>query len=301
MKLNSSTGGCFVLSCLFVLFSNMQLFSDDAAPRIKTRKYPQIFSIEQDRRQEKNCGHNPVNSDGSEFSKLIAKAVSMVHNESGPLCVIEVGTADGSGTTQKLFDVLQKNCENDDGREFVIFTYESDPTLASIAASRWSDQHNVVILCDLVMREDFLVEYVMNSIEGPDGDEYPNTGFYKTFYNGTFNKVANGEIGGFLRRLPSCTADLVLVDSTRYAHPGIIATLLSLNLTRPDTVFLIENDFWSSPDGDERRLLERRWRLADAVSAAPAGEMWPWLIFRVAGPQPAPPAGRRSPGAGAGL
>jgi hypothetical protein len=140
-----------------------------------------------------------------------------------------------------------------------------------------------MVMPEMPIAEEFLHKFIIQGIEGPNGDQYPGTGYYQKLYSEIPAKVAKGELGGFFKVKPDCIADLVLIDSTRYIYPGIIATLLAHNLTRRDTVFLIENDFWSSPDGDERRLLERHWRLADVSAAAPAGEAWPWLTFRIAG------------------
>ena len=90
-------------------------------------------------------------------------------------------------------------------------------------------------------------------------------------------------------RAPPCAADLVLIDSSRYSHPGIIATLLLHNATRPDTVFLVEDDSWLSSSGSERLLLQRHWRLAALSSSHPRGEMWPWITFRIDGEAPPSP------------
>jgi hypothetical protein len=232
----------------------------------------------------KKCGFKPYPPVHSELSDFISKAASMVQNGSSPICAIEVGTADGSGTTMKLFDVLHRRCQGPDGRKFVIYTYEPNYALADKAAERWAKQRNVIVIPEFFMSKEALHDYVIQAIEGPDGDEYPGTGFYEKAYSMIPDQIAQDSLGGFLHTKPACVADLVLIDSTRYAHPGIVATLLAHNLSRPDTVFLIENDFWAPPEGDERLLLELHWRLADVSSAAPAGEMWPWLIFTIAGP-----------------
>ena len=56
--------------------------------------------------------------------------------------------------------------------------------------------------------------------------------------------MERGTLGGFLAHRPPCKPDLILLDPTRYAHAGIVATLIEAGLATDRTVFVIEDDHW---------------------------------------------------------
>lgn len=229
------------------------------------------------------CGAGWGELEPTALGGVIASALRMIPTDNTPLCAIEVGTADGTGTTAKLFDALRHQCVSPNGRQFNVYSYESVPHLASQAAYRWRQHPNVNVLCELVISEGLLDPFVLKSIQGPEGDVYPGKGFYERLYRQTSDMVHRGDLGPFFQTKPPCVADLVLIDSTRYMHPGIIATLLAHNVTHPGTVYLVEDDFWSPPAMSERRLIEQHWRLSALTSSHPVGEMWPWTAFRIDG------------------
>jgi hypothetical protein len=77
---------------------------------------------------------------------------------------------------------------------------------------------------------------------------------------------------------------MVLIDSTRFAHLGIMATLFhSANIgINNSTVFVVENDYWV--DGGKKRntldLLRENMQLEILVDRAVPGEQWPWFVVR---------------------
>ena len=231
-----------------------------------------------------DCGVRNNEPHDSDLATFIGKAIHMIpaSKTQAPMCIMEVGTAAGAGTTIKLFSALYDQCVGG-GREFMLHSYEGDPALAATAKERWrAHSHNVRVTCQLVMHVEFMQRFVIRNIEGPESDDFPGRGFYTRLYLGTPDRVSRGEFCGFFPSPPSCSPDLVLIDGTRFATAGIVATVL--NLTRPETVFVVEDDFWDIPaPGSERRILERHWRLVDVEAAHPRGEMWPWLMFRVGG------------------
>jgi hypothetical protein len=256
------------------------------------------------------CGPD-FQSASSELVELILTAMGMMPVESSPLCVVEVGTGDGSGTTVALMHALYKQCQLAFGRGFHLYTYEGMTSMAQKATDRWAHNPKVTVINEHVMDEDLLDPFVIAHIEGPDSDEYPG----KPFHVRGYAAMRRGDFGsGFLRTRPPCAADLVLIDSSRFAHAGIVATLLRAPLAPPGevdpraagwgrvnaagdggpapgaaamaargrSVFVVEDD-WAPPAGaGERAVLARHWRLLDLIDARPAGEMWPWFVFRVA-------------------
>lgn len=238
----------------------------------------------------RNCGMT-TRPGNSQLSAFIENSLEKVKVNDNPLCVMEVGTADGSGTTVALHHALHSQCSRVGGRSFTITTYEGLPQLARDAKELWKDQASVTVVNELVITDNNIDKYVIPVIEGPEGGEFPGTGFYKKLYGATRDNVNRGELGGFFKTKPMCgVMDIVLIDSTRYAHAGIIATLLSSqsdngqHLIQPDTVFILENDFWPgshSSDGNERRILERYWILRNVTEEHPIGEQWPWISFKI--------------------
>ena len=214
----------------------------------------------------KQCGHTqgPGNS---QLGAFISAALRLVSKTSAPLCVIEVGTADGSGTTMALNDALYRKCIPPGGRSFDITSYEGIPELAKVASERWAGHDNVHIVNELMITEENIRKYVLPAIDAPDGDDFHGRGFYERLY-------ANAK-RDFFHTSPVCgPVDLVLIDSTRYAHSGIIATLRN-GLVHDDTVYVVEDDL------GVRAELEKHWRLRDVLAQHPSGEQWPWIIFRI--------------------
>jgi hypothetical protein len=219
----------------------------------------------------------------TQLSEFISRGLKLIPNSTDPLCVLEVGTADGRGTTVSLFNAMQKKCKQENGREFQLFTYEGLPSLAREAKGFWLNNTNVVVLNELVLDENTINEYIIQRIEGPEGSTFPGKGFYQRLYSELRENVKSGVFGGFFHTRPECKLDFVLIDSTRFAHAGIIQTILQAADLKPTTIFLIENDFWPPADRNEQSILERFWELTDIVSDHPEGEQWPWLLFRIKG------------------
>ena len=204
----------------------------------------------------KQCG-NTQGGGSSQLGDFIAKAIRVVSKGGAPICVIEVGTA-----TVALNHALYERCIPPGGRSFDITSYEGMPEMAQAAASRWEGHDNVHIINELVITRENIQKYVLPAIEGaPDG--FPDMQVYGNMQ------------GNFFLTPPTCgAADLVLIDSTRYAHAGIVATLKE-GLVHDETVFVVEDD------SDVRAELEKHWKLRDVVTSQPAGEQWPWIRFRI--------------------
>ena len=222
------------------------------------------------------CVKNTAKIERTTLSHFIHEGLRMVPAKHTPLCVMEAGAADGTGTTVSLRVALEERC-----RAWQLYTYEGG-VLARDAEAFWSDDPSVTVVNEFVLGGRGVVdEFIIGNIEGPNSTEFPGKPYYQEFYS----HLARELDGGF-RTKPSCgTLDLVLIDSTRFAHAGIVQTLLQTpNLTTRDTVFVVENDFWSDPAaGSEQRILERLWNLSSVKTAHPMGEQWPWVIFQIIG------------------
>jgi len=223
---------------------------------------------------------------GTELHKLIGQALEYTRPGNHKLCVMEVGTADGKGTTVQLVKALRAYSAAHNNREWHVSTYEGILKLFQSARWEWQQLSTVKVVNELVMSEQNLEMFVYPHIQGPDTDVWPGKHFYRKLYNGTSAQIAKGEMGAYVRSFPECVLDFVLIDSTRYAHLGIIKTIMERQgLTDSETVWLIENDFWDG-GGDERQILDKALSLEFIAGAHPRGEMWPWIYFRVASPGP---------------
>ncbi len=150
---------------------------------------------------------------------------------------------------------------------FDITSYEGISDLAQAAAARWAGNDNVHIVNEQMMTEENIRKYVLPAIDAPEGDEFPGRGFYERLY--TSSQLE------FYHTPPACgAANLVLIDSTRYAHAGIIATLME-QIVHPDAVYVVEDDH------GVRAEIEKHWRLRKVRSEHPAGEQWPWISFQI--------------------
>ena len=107
----------------------------------------------------------------------------MIPHSTEPLCVLEVGTADGAGTTVSLFNAMQMGCREENGRDFQLYTYEVLPNLAKDASLFWLSSDRVKVVNELVLDEHVIDQYIIQRIEGPDGSTFPGKGFYQRFYS----------------------------------------------------------------------------------------------------------------------
>ena len=209
----------------------------------------------------KQCGHTQGRGNPN-LNAFITTASRKVPKTSAPLCVIEVGSADDS--TMALNDALHRRCVIPGGRSFDITSYEGIPELAKVAADLWIEHDNVHILSELMITEENIHKYVSPVIDALD--DFPGRSFYERLYASTKRD--------FFHTPPACgAADLVLIDGTRYAHAGIMATLLN-GLTHADTVYVIEDNL------NVRAELDMHWRLRDVVTE------YQWISFRIDGQKP---------------
>ena len=213
----------------------------------------------------------------SELSHFISKGLRLIPpGGEAPLCVMEVGTADGTGTTVSLYASLQNECRRGGGREFLLHPYEGVSDLAREAEKGWKESPNVKVVNEFVLDKDVIDQFIIKKIEGPDTPTFPGKQFYEQFYSNLKSNTHNA----FFQTKPECKLDLVLIDSTRFAHAGIIQTILQSNLTTPTTVFIVEDDFWAD-NGSELQVVQQFWRLVEVERAHPEGEQWPWALFRI--------------------
>ena len=230
-----------------------------------------------------------------QLATFIVKALHTIQDDQRPLCVLEVGTADGTGTTASLFDALQTDCIRSHRKGFRLHTYEVDSRAAEKAREAWktgscdTNSGCVEVVNEMVLDERVIDQYIMQQIEGPDSASYPGKDFYRKFYSDLSRCIGTSDCGSLFHTVPRCTLDLVLIDSTRFSHAGIMQTILQTpGLAQPSTVFVVEDDFWSTESargGSESWIIRQFWNLTDVETAHPVGEQWPWILFKVEWPK----------------
>ena len=218
---------------------------------------------------------------------LVSEAISWVDRSRNPICFWEVGTAEGKGTTLSVVLALEWE-QKQTGRGWRVVGYEAMPEAANKARRYWDDFGNVQVVQEFVLTGDDFENYVFPFIEGSETKLEPlNREFYYKFYGATEQQQHAGTLGGWLKTKP-CKPDMVLIDSTRFAHFGILATLFHAADLGVDntTVFVMENDFWE--DGGKKRntidLLRENIRLEVLAGGDVVGERWPWVVMRASFP-----------------
>ena len=237
-----------------------------------------------------DCGYSEnIPPPKSQLASFISSALRTIQKDQHQLCVLEVGTADGTGTTVSLFNALKASCVRNRQAGFRLYTYEVSAQSVAKAKTLWSanscesNSGCVEVVNEIVLDETVMDRFITQQIDGPDSNTFPGKQFYHTFYSDMQHCIGTNECGSFFHTIPPCTLDLVLIDGTRFSHAGIVQTLLQTRgLTSPSTVFIIEDDFWPSESGgSESRILRQFWNLTGVEEAHPAGEMWPWMSFRI--------------------
>ena len=224
--------------------------------------------------------NHPLPPPKSQLTTFITKTLQSIHDNQRPLCVLEVGTADGTGTTVSLFHALHTHCAQRKG--FQLYTYEVDSRNARKARETWSDRECVEVVNEIVLDEAVMDEFIVQQIEGPESASYPGEEFYRTFYSNLKHCIGTNSCGSYFHTAPPCTLDLVLIDGTRFSHAGIVESVRGL--TSPTTMFIIENDHWTSESalgGSELNILRQFWNLTVVETAHPTGEQWPWVSFKI--------------------
>eukprot|EP00802_Teleaulax_amphioxeia_P019698 Tamp_19940.p1 GENE.Tamp_19940~~Tamp_19940.p1 ORF type:complete len:371 (-),score=27.54 Tamp_19940:73-1185(-) len=184
---------------------------------------------------------------------VLNKALARVPAGNGAICALEVGTADGAGSTMALVSVLNNRCQSE-GRAWTLYTYEGQKTEFRKASHVWRGQDGVHVINEMVLSRANLHKNVLPLIDAPPGSAYPGREHYAAKYKATQDLMQRGTLGGFLRTRPQCSRagnvlDFVSIDSTRYTGIGILQTLLDEGLADHETVFAMENDNWKRSNG----------------------------------------------------
>ena len=170
-----------------------------------------------------------------------------------------MGTSEGTSSTDHLVDALNNLCEERQ-RDWSLTLFEGLTRIFQDAQWRWQEQGNVKVINELGLSLENLRKYVMRKVEGSEGNEWPSKGFYSNFYADFERQVASKELGRWLQTRPGCKPDVVLIDSTRFGHLGVIVSMLEgEGIADEKTIFIIENDSWEK--GDTFKILER-WPLS---------------------------------------
>jgi hypothetical protein len=186
------------------------------------------------------------------------------------------------GTTISVVQALERERRRS-GRDWQVVGYEAMTNAATRARRAWEAYPNVQVVRELVLTEDDLEDYILPFVEGPVQDGWPGREFYSKFYEATSAQVEANTLGGWLKTKP-CRPQMVLIDSTRFAHLGVMATLFHTAGVGVDnrTVFVVENDFWM--DAGRKRntldILRENMQLEILVDRAVPGEQWPWFVVR---------------------
>lgn len=202
------------------------------------------------------------------------------------LCAVEVGTADGRGTTLALMRSLDSWCRKT-ARSWRLFSYEGLSNKYGSAKKFLKDEEHVEIVNELVMTQNNLDNMVLPYIDAPTGQSFPGLEFYQGVYQKTTHMMKDGKIGRFLVTRPTCArngvADFVSIDTTRYTFAAILQTLVDKKMVDMNTVFVMENDYWIKSDGTRDTALEmvsRFFGILDVQHYA-SGHDFPWVSFRI--------------------
>ena len=216
------------------------------------------------------------------------KSLIMVPDHQHALCVVEVGTADGRGTTLALIRSLDFWCRKT-ARSWTLFSYEGLLEKYDSAKKFLDKQEHAEIVNELVMTQNNLDNMVLPYIDAPAGENFPGLEFYQRVYQKTTEMMKDGKMGQFIVTRPTCgsggVADFVSIDTTRHTFAAILQTLVDKKMVDMNTVFVMENDFWTKSDGTQDtalKMVSRFFKILD-VNEYASGHDFPWVSFRIKG------------------
>ena len=173
------------------------------------------------------------------------------------------------------------------GRTWRLFSYEGMVKEFGVARGIWRRQEEVRVINELVMTERNLENMVLPNIDAPPGRVFPGRQFYEGVYRGTRGMMQSGKMGSFLSSVPACgrgVLDFVSIDTTRHTFAGILQTLVDKGAVDRQTVYVMENDFWSKSNGERDTaagMISRFFNVVDLVEHR-SGHDFPWVSFRLA-------------------
>jgi hypothetical protein len=178
------------------------------------------------------------------------------------------------------------------GRTWRLFSYEGLVKLYGTARQIWQSQEGVSVINELVMTEQNLDTMVLPYIDAPPGKVFPGREFYEGLYRGTKGQMQRGEMGSFLGQVPQCgrgVLDFVSIDTTRHTFVGILQSLVDKGAVDEQTVYAMENDFWTKGNGgrDTAATMVSRFFEVKALMQYPSGHDFPWVSFRLGAALPA--------------
>jgi hypothetical protein len=199
--------------------------------------------------------------DNPELEALVRDIVERGNWDDGRLrLVVEVGTGGGEGSTVAINRALTaSNCE------FDLIGYEGDADLAARAARHWSSVGHVRVVNEYFMHREDIDRAVKPHISTGDRQTYVPE----------FEDMATKE--NFLATIPPGPIDLLLIDSVRYTHLGILRA--AAPWIHPETVVVMEDDI---PGYGELAIVETEFELRNVVRHELEAHPWPVVEFSLA-------------------
>jgi len=155
--------------------------------------------------------------------------------------ILEIGSADGTGTTKLIFDFCKEN-----NIECTLESYEGISSLADKAKEFWKEEPSVTIHDRFFCNKEGIYDKVLPNLfsEGTLTVEH---------YLKDYDSIC--KVGKFVDTAPF-TPNIVFIDSWRFCHAAIVQKCK--DLFSKDTLFIMEDDI---PNYGETEILQKYFTL----------------------------------------
>lgn len=198
------------------------------------------------------------------FKNMIKSVIRNVH--SPVIRLFEIGTAAGNQSTKAIYAKLSKS-----GRQFELIGFEPSLDLYAKAVETWKNAPNVKILHNYFFTDEGLrfnqkvIQEILRS--SPE------------VLNERYQQLENAKRSDrLITDIRFDRPDIIVIDSIRYSHIGIIHSIFQLGMS--NALIVMEDDIQSL---GELEIIKKYYKITTLTIHRCFPHQWPFAVFRFEG------------------
>lgn len=184
--------------------------------------------------------------------------------------ILEIGTGTGANSTKILYNFFNKI-----NIQFKLISYEGVPKLYNNASKLWENINNVSIANEFFTKKEDITGLLI-----------PNLPDYIVDYNETSERFKNKYLklseknNNYFTKI-DVQPDIIFIDSSRFMHLPIINLCYEISKTNPDTIIIMEEDYYVNNKYGELEIIEKLFNLKNIVKYSKGSWQWPFVSFNI--------------------
>ena len=184
--------------------------------------------------------------------------------------VLEIGTGEGANSTKILYDFFYNK-----DKQFKIVSYEGMPDLFGRANNLWKNHNNVSIINEYFTKKEDILELLIPNLPNYIIDYNETSERLKTKYLKVMNENNN-----YFTKI-DMKPDIIFIDSSRFMHLPIINLCHELFKNNPNTIIIMEEDYYVNNNYGELEIIQNNFELANLVKYKKGSWQWPFVSFNI--------------------